>query len=78
MGELLKRGYDSQLADRNTKGYDILAVRDDQSPFKGCKQKLSEQHRSIRDKRLRKTKSLSTFCWDQKRKLTSNAFASSS
>ncbi len=24
MGELLRRGYDAQLADRNTKGYDIL------------------------------------------------------
>jgi hypothetical protein len=24
MGELLKRGFDAQLADRNTKGYDIL------------------------------------------------------
>ena len=24
MGELLKRGYDAQLADRNTKGYDVL------------------------------------------------------
>ena len=27
MGELLKRGYDAQLADRNTKGYDILVGR---------------------------------------------------
>jgi hypothetical protein len=25
MGELLRRGYDAQLADRNTKGYDVLA-----------------------------------------------------
>ena len=25
MGELLRRGYDAQLADRNTKGYDLLA-----------------------------------------------------
>ena len=24
MGELLRRGFDAQLADRNTKGYDIL------------------------------------------------------
>jgi len=24
MGELLRRGYDAQLADRNTKGYDVL------------------------------------------------------
>lgn len=27
MGELLKRGYDAQLADRNTKGYDLLVGR---------------------------------------------------
>jgi hypothetical protein len=27
MGELLRRGYDAQLADRNTKGYDLLAGR---------------------------------------------------
>jgi hypothetical protein len=27
MGELLRRGYDAQLADRNTKGYDILVGR---------------------------------------------------
>lgn len=25
MGELLRRGYDAQLADRNTKGYDLVA-----------------------------------------------------
>ena len=25
MGEFLRRGYDAQLADRNTRGYDILA-----------------------------------------------------
>jgi hypothetical protein len=27
MGELLRRGYDAQLADRNTKDYDILVGR---------------------------------------------------
>jgi len=27
MGELLRRGFDAQLADRNTKGYDILVAR---------------------------------------------------
>lgn len=27
MGELLRRGYDAQLADRNTQGYDILVGR---------------------------------------------------
>lgn len=29
MGELLRRGYDAQLADRNTKGYDILIGQPD-------------------------------------------------
>src|ERR1700739_4880267 len=33
MGELLRRGYDAQLADRNTKGYDILVARKDKAPF---------------------------------------------
>ncbi len=28
MGELLRRGFDAQLADRNTKGYDLVAGRD--------------------------------------------------
>jgi hypothetical protein len=28
MGELLRRGFDAQLADRNTKGYDLLVGRD--------------------------------------------------
>jgi len=27
MGELLRRGYDAQLADRNTRGYDLLVGR---------------------------------------------------
>ena len=27
LGELLRRGYDAQLADRNTKGYDMLVGR---------------------------------------------------
>jgi hypothetical protein len=27
MGELLRRGYDAQLADRNTKGYDLVVGR---------------------------------------------------
>jgi hypothetical protein len=31
MGELLRRGYDAQLADRNTKDYDILVGRADDS-----------------------------------------------
>lgn len=29
MGELLRRGYDAQLADRNTKGYDLLVGHTD-------------------------------------------------
>jgi hypothetical protein len=29
MGELLRRGFDAQLADRNTKGYDVLVGRPD-------------------------------------------------
>lgn len=29
MGELLRRGYDAQIADRNTKGYDVLIGRPD-------------------------------------------------
>jgi len=28
MGELLRRGFDAQLADRNTKGYDILVSKE--------------------------------------------------
>ena len=31
MGELLRRGYDAQLADRNTKGYDVLIGRPDEN-----------------------------------------------
>ena len=30
MGELLRRGFDAQLADRNTKGYDLLVGRPDE------------------------------------------------
>lgn len=30
MGELLRRGFDAQLADRNTKGYDVLVGRPDE------------------------------------------------
>ena len=33
MGELLRRGYDAQLADRNTKGYDVLIGRPDDKTF---------------------------------------------
>jgi hypothetical protein len=29
MGELLRRGFDAQLADRNTRGYDILVAKED-------------------------------------------------
>jgi hypothetical protein len=30
MGELLRQGFDAQLADRNTKGYDLLVGRSDE------------------------------------------------
>src|SRR5258707_14862106 len=32
MGELLRRGFDAQLADRNTKGYDILVATEPGAP----------------------------------------------
>ena len=31
MGELLRRGFDAQLADRNTKGYDLLVGRSEEA-----------------------------------------------
>jgi len=31
MGELLRRGFDAQLADRNTKGYDMLVGRSEET-----------------------------------------------
>jgi hypothetical protein len=34
MGELLKRGYDAQLADRNTKGYDVLVGKENDRELK--------------------------------------------
>jgi hypothetical protein len=34
MGELLRRGFDAQLADRNTKGYDILVGRSDEATMR--------------------------------------------
>lgn len=34
MGELLRRGYDAQLADRNTKGYDITVRRPSDRTFR--------------------------------------------
>jgi len=34
MGELLKRGYDAQLADRNTTAYDILVGRSEDKALK--------------------------------------------
>ncbi len=34
LGELLRRGFDAQLADRNTKGYDVLAALHDQEQFR--------------------------------------------
>lgn len=34
MGELLRRGFDAQLADRNTKGYDLLVGRPGESTLR--------------------------------------------
>ena len=34
MGELLRRGFDAQLADRNTKGYDILVATEPGAPHR--------------------------------------------
>jgi hypothetical protein len=34
MGELLRRGYDAQLADRNTQGYDLLVGRADDATLR--------------------------------------------
>jgi hypothetical protein len=34
MGELLRRGFDAQLADRNTKGYDVLVSRPDDAAMR--------------------------------------------
>ena len=34
MGELLRRGFDAQLADRNTKGYDLLVGRSDEASLR--------------------------------------------
>ena len=34
MGELLRRGFDAQLADRNTKGYDLLVGRSEQATLR--------------------------------------------
>lgn len=34
MGELLRRGFDAQLADRNTKGYDLVVGRTDEGDLK--------------------------------------------
>jgi hypothetical protein len=33
MGELLRRGFNAQLADRNTKGYDVLVGDSENKPF---------------------------------------------
>lgn len=34
MGELLRRGFDAQLADRNTKGYDLLVSRPEEATMR--------------------------------------------
>jgi hypothetical protein len=44
MGELLRRGYDAQLADRNTKGYDMLVGRDNESSLRKVQVKSVRSH----------------------------------
>jgi len=34
MGELLRRGFDAQLADRNTKGYDLVVASRSDAPLR--------------------------------------------
>jgi hypothetical protein len=34
MGELLRRGFDAQLADRNTRGYDLLVGRPEETNYR--------------------------------------------
>ena len=34
IGELLRRGFDAQLADRNTKGYDLLVGKPGESTLR--------------------------------------------
>ena len=41
MGELLRHGYDAQLADRNTKGYDMLVGKADQKTLRKVQVKSS-------------------------------------
>ena len=43
MGELLRRGYDAQLADRNTKGYDLVVGRSDGGDLKRIQVKTVRQ-----------------------------------
>src|SRR5260370_15588738 len=41
MGELLKRGFDAQLADRNTQGYDMLVGRAEAASLRKVQVKTS-------------------------------------
>ena len=43
MGELLRRGFDAQLADRNTKGYDLLAGAHNNPVLKKVQVKTAER-----------------------------------
>lgn len=45
MGELLRQGLDAQLADRNTKGYDLLVGREGESSLRKVQVKTA-RHRS--------------------------------
>jgi hypothetical protein len=44
MGELLRRGLDAQLADRNTKGYDVLACRSGEATMRKIQVKTVRAH----------------------------------
>jgi hypothetical protein len=44
MGELLRRGYDAQLADRNTRGYDIVVCRKDETKMHQIQVKTVRSH----------------------------------
>jgi hypothetical protein len=46
MGELLRRGFDAQLADRNTKGYDLLVGRAEEKTTLHKVQVKTATHRS--------------------------------
>jgi hypothetical protein len=44
MGELLRQGFDAQLADRNTKGYDLLVGRSEDAKLRKVQVKTVRAH----------------------------------